>query len=385
MFLANFFVLTLCLAIQIILSKVSPQKPVKAKTTAPLLLGTCLAAIPAVQARAVGGPATDWMHNAKFGVMQHWLAEGCPGRDGSCSGDPAPTVSSWNSRVNNYDVDGVVSQLKSIGAGYLVLAVGQNSGYWAAPNSVYDELVPPTDIHPSRLTKRDLISDMGSALHNAGLKFIVYAPIDTPCRDDYARTKLDGPQCDGAPSSSTYQQNWIRILTQWSRQWGTKVDGWWVDGAFRDGNIKSTQPSPYPNLASYYTAAAGAVRAGNPNALVALNPGNWKLVPISDQPVSDFTPGETGMQAWPNPFGVNTRFVNDRGTQLQFHTLAEAQTTWGAPPNYGMTSSDAQIVANTLNVTSFGGVVTWDVGYDRANGHISNAAMAQLKKVGQAV
>ncbi|OAQ58198.1 alpha-L-fucosidase domain-containing protein [Pochonia chlamydosporia 170] len=78
-----------------------PVRTILAKTAALQLLGTGLAAIPATPARAVGGAATDWMHNAKFGVMQHWLAEGCPGSDGSC-GDPAPTVSSWKYGTPDY-------------------------------------------------------------------------------------------------------------------------------------------------------------------------------------------------------------------------------------------------------------------------------------------
>ncbi|MFF7995850.1 ricin-type beta-trefoil lectin domain protein [Kitasatospora xanthocidica] len=356
---------------------------------AAMVLGLALAAVPPAQAQTqlvpasqpVGGQATDWLRDAKFGVMQHWLGEGCPG--GGC-GDPAPTAENWNTRVNAYDVDGVVAQLKSIGAKYLILAIGQNDGFWSAPNSAYDEIVTPTADHPSRLSTRDLIADMGTALHNAGLKFIVYAPADTPNRDDYARRMLGGPQPDGTPNSSVYQQNWIRILTTWSSQWGTRVDGYWADGTFRDPGIASTQPTPYPDLGSYYTAVAAALRAGNPNALVGLNPGYGSLLPRSSQPVSDFTPGEFARSPWP-PHGVTTRFVPDRGTQLQFHTLLEAQTSWGAAPNRPMTFSDDDIVAKTLTVTGNQGVTTWDVGYDRSNGHLSDLAVTQLAKVGQAV
>ncbi|MFD0492655.1 hypothetical protein [Streptomyces rhizosphaericus] len=70
-------------------------------------------AIP-TSAVASGGSAADWMYDGRFGVMQHYLAEGCPaGCSLSDYPDNMPTVEEWNDRVNHYDVDGVAQQLKS--------------------------------------------------------------------------------------------------------------------------------------------------------------------------------------------------------------------------------------------------------------------------------
>ncbi len=75
-------------------------------------------------AKAIGGSATDWMSQGKFGVMTHYLAENCPlSSDGPYSCPTSayntgifPTIDQWNTRVNNYDVNGVVQQLKSVGS-----------------------------------------------------------------------------------------------------------------------------------------------------------------------------------------------------------------------------------------------------------------------------
>ncbi|GAA0928919.1 MULTISPECIES: ricin-type beta-trefoil lectin domain protein [Streptomyces violaceusniger group] len=348
-----------------------PFSSTVAKGAALLLLGTGLLAVPAGHAQAAGGSATDWMNQGKFGVMEHYLAEGCPaGCDLSDYPDNMPTVAQWNDRVNHYDVDGVVKQLKSVGAGWLQIAVGQNTGYYNAPNATFDQLVPPTADHASRLSQRDLIKELGPALHKEGIKLIVYLTDDPIARDDYARKKLGGDsQATGEPNA-TYQENWLKVVKTWSQQWGTDVDGYWVDGSY------------YDNLEPFYDKMATNLRSGNPNAILSFNAGYWKpLASVTTQ--SDFTPGETGTGDWPRP--MDGRWVDNRGTQMLRQYFGIAQTTWGPLPDEPMTFSDDGIIGHTLDINRVGGAMTWDVGYDRSNGHISDLAMQQLKKVGQAV
>ncbi|WP_433304551.1 ricin-type beta-trefoil lectin domain protein [Actinoplanes sp. CA-030573] len=369
-----------------------------------LLLGICLAAGPASPAQAAYGGAerTGWMRG-NFGLMEHWLAQGCPGNlptpTSSSCGDPVPTPASWNQRVNAYQVAGVVGQLKSVGAGYFILAVGQNDGFWASPNTTYDKLVAASG-HPSRLSTRDLIADMGTALHANGLKFIVYVNLDGPSLDPWAWDHLGGdPKTRGIPTAPAYQKNWINVLKEWATRWGDKVDGFFVDGA-KAGTTRSilapggngadpvycpatpTTACPYPTLGAYYTAVAAAVRIKNPAALVALNPGGGPL-PRSDKPVSDFLPGETTDALWASRLSMRKEFIDDRGTSLRYHLLAESQSRWGAAYNAGLKHSDAEIVKYSQQVTEVGGAMTWDVGYHRDTGLLSEVALQQMKKVGQ--
>ncbi|WP_309115205.1 discoidin domain-containing protein [Saccharothrix sp.] len=335
-----------------------------------LLLGIALASTPTAPAQAAGGPATDWM-TGRFGVMMHYLAEGCPaGCNLSDYPNSMPTVEQWNARVDNFDVAGVVQQVKSVGASWFQLSVGQNTGYFSAPNATYEALVPPTQSHPSRLSRRDLVKELGAALHQAGIKFIVYLTSDAVQRDDYARQQLGGPSQGWGAPNTTYQANWLNVVNTWSQQWGTDVDGYWVDGAY------------YSQLEPFYDQMAVKLRSGNPNALLSFNAGfNVPLTSLTTQ--SDFTPGETGVNNWPRP--TNGRWVDNRGTQMQLQYLGVAQSDWGYPPDTPMSYSADRLVELTTGALRVGGAVTWDVGYKRENGHISDPAMAQFKQLGLAL
>ncbi|WP_205303892.1 galactose-binding domain-containing protein, partial [Nonomuraea montanisoli] len=333
-----------------------------------LLLGLGLVSVPPAPARAAGGPATDWMNQGKFGVMMHYLAEGCP--ELPCTDYPnnMPTVEQWNTRVDNFDVAGVVQQVKSVGAGWLQLSVGQNTGYYAAPNATFDSLVPATAEHPSRLSRRDLIKELGAALHQAGLKFIVYITADPIARDEYARHKLGGDgQNPGAPNA-TYQANWLNVANTWAQQWGANVDGYFIDG------------SGYQQLEPFYDQMAAKLRSGNPNALLSFSSGGTPFNSWSAE--SDFTPGESGVDFWPRP--TPDRWVDNHGDQLQLHYLGIAQSEWGSPPDQPLSSTgEERMIDLTRGVVRVGGAVTWDVGYHRDNGHISDIAMGFLTKLGQ--
>src|SRR5689334_16448261 len=65
----------------------------------------------------------DWMAEARFGVMTHflhdWIMQGH--RD-------QMTPENWNALVDGFNVEAVADQLKSVGAAYYLISIGQNSG-----------------------------------------------------------------------------------------------------------------------------------------------------------------------------------------------------------------------------------------------------------------
>ena len=349
--------------------------------TAALALGLAALSIPvAAPAQAAGGSATDWMSQGKFGVMEHYLAEPGPMAGGFDIGN-VPAINQWNARVDSYDVAGMVQQLKSIGAGWLQIAVGQNSGYFDSPNSTFDQIVPPTTAptpatgscpafapHPSLLSQRDLIKDLGPALHAAGIRLMVYVTSDPIINDTYARQMLAGgcgqpAQAGRTEPNAIYQANWLKVVKTWAQQWGTDVDGFWVDGSY------------YGDIVSFYDQMATELRSGNPNALVTFK--------TSATAQSDFTNGETGSSNW--PVSTDSRWVDNQGTQEQLQYLSNAQGFWGGQATDPMNYSLDGMVSRTMSVVRVGGAVTWDVGFDRDNGHISDTAMTYLNAVGQAV
>src|SRR4029453_12840013 len=94
-----------------------------------------LAAIVAAASVVAAQGRATWIREARFGVMTHYLADWRSRTD-----HVAMTVETWNQLVDEFDVDGLAAQLASAGVKYHILTIGQNSGYYAAPNATYDRL-----------------------------------------------------------------------------------------------------------------------------------------------------------------------------------------------------------------------------------------------------
>src|SRR5258708_12998700 len=60
--------------------------------------------------------------------------------------EPPMSVERWNQLVDRFNVDGLAMQLQAVSAGYYQITIGQNSGYYLAPNATYDRLpgIAPT-------------------------------------------------------------------------------------------------------------------------------------------------------------------------------------------------------------------------------------------------
>src|SRR3954471_648012 len=145
-----------------------------------LLICFILAFIPTMT-RAQTTLRAAWMKDAKFGVMNHYLADWIARRDNVAGNEPAAmTVERWNELVDKIDVDKLADQIKSTGAAYHIFTIGQNSGFYCAPNATYDKIV---GISPSHCSKRDLIKDLSAALHKRNIHCIVYLPSGAPSGD----------------------------------------------------------------------------------------------------------------------------------------------------------------------------------------------------------
>src|SRR6266487_3937670 len=117
---------------------------------------------------ALAQERTDWLRQTKFGVMTHYLQDWL-----SRTENKKIDVAEWNRLIDNINVDELAEQVKSVGARYMIFTIGQNSGYYVSPNTAYDKIVGKDS---SKCSGRDLIADIGFALHRLGLKFIVYLP-----------------------------------------------------------------------------------------------------------------------------------------------------------------------------------------------------------------
>ncbi len=190
----------------------------------------------------------SWMKQARWGVMTHYLADWRARVD-----KEEMSVEKWNDMIDHFDVEGLAKQIASVGAGYYLITLGQNSGYYLAPNATYDRFV---GIKPSKCSRRDLISDLYEALNKKGIKLMVYLPSGAPAGDSIAGKGLEWQ--NGPHPNREFQIKWEQVIKEWSERWGKKISGWWFDGCYWP-NMMYRSPEP-PNFASF----AAAARAGNP-------------------------------------------------------------------------------------------------------------------------
>ena len=109
----------------------------------------------------------------------------------------------------------IAKQLQAAGAGYYLITIGQNSGYYLAPNATYDKFV---GIKPSKLSRRDLVSDLSAALSKRGIKLMVYLPSGAPGGDTVANTALQWR--NGPYPNREFQLKWEQVIRDWSKRWG---------------------------------------------------------------------------------------------------------------------------------------------------------------------
>ncbi len=305
---------------------------------------------------------TDWFSKAEWGVLCHYL-----GAPASSAGGAELSAEEWSRQVDAFDVKGLADQLESISAPYFFITIGQNSGHYCAPNDTYDCYV---GISPSKCSRRDLVRDLYDEMSPRGIDLLVYLPSGAPAADPVAMERLgwewgfEGgwPGGWGKPTGKRlveFQLKWEAIMRDWSLRWGTKVRGWWIDGCyFADEMYRFPDP---PNFESF----AQALKAGNPDSLVAFNPG-VKVPVVCHSEFEDFTAGEIS-DAFPVCPG---RWLDG----AQYQILSYLGETWGAgEPRF----PDEFVLGYTKHVTSKGGVVTWDVPIAK-NGLLPQAFLDQL-------
>jgi len=319
---------------------------------------------------------TEWFAG-KWGVFFHYLAHP------ASKENMGKSAEAWSKQVDGFDVKGLAKQLKDVGADYFVITIGQGSGHYLAPNKVYDEL---TGIKPSKCSNRDLVSDLAGVLKPLGIRLMVYTAGDIGWGDLEARKALGmmshhndhlvGLRKRGVPNDwkknregqVDFLKKWEKIHEQWSRQWGTKVVGWWVDGTYH-ADVRFPKDEP-PN----FRTMKRALLAGNPDAIVTFNSG------IGVRYYSrhcDYTSGEIAKKLpdCPGPW------VEKDGHKVRYHVLTYLGKTWGeGKPRYNA----AEVAKFASGITSKGGFVSLDVP-PQENGRIPAAFIAQLKLVDKAV
>jgi hypothetical protein len=323
------------------------KKPFRFSAIAAVVLLFCFCATLGASDRAA------WMRTAKWGVMTHYLADWQ-----ARAHNLTMNVEEWNKLIDNFDVEGIAQELQTAGASYYQITIGQNSGYYLAPNPTYDKIA---GIQPSKCSRRDLVADLYKALHKRGIRLMVYLPSGGPGQDKVADAALEW--LNGPHPNREFQVKWEQIIRDWSLRWGKKVEGWWFDGCYFPNSMYRSGQTP--NFSSF----AAAARAGNPNAIVAFNPGVVYRM-LSMTPHEDFTAGEIDK---PDLVTIR-RTVDGKVDGTQIHMLSFLGQTWGmGSPRF----TAEQVVGYSKKIWDAGGAVTWDVPVE-LNGKIAQPFLDQL-------
>ncbi len=308
---------------------------------------------------------TTWFRKAGWGVFHHFLASP------ASSAEAGTSVEEWNRRVDAFDVERLAGQLAEVGAGYYCITLGQNSGHYCVPNATYDALVGHA---PSKLSRRDLVMDLSEALSRRDIHLMLYTTGGAPENDHQAVARLEWRR--GNYRLATFQTHWNAIHREWSKRYGTRVSGWWIDGCyFNDAMYRHLEE---PNFASF----AGALRNGNPQAILAFNPGVITPV-IRASEFDDYTAGELDRHL---PVSIHTPepppILSPIGQAINgatYHQLGFLGHWWGqGPPRF----PDDLVAGYSRYVLEQGGVMTWDVPVE-SDGGIPVDFMRQLRRVGQ--
>jgi hypothetical protein len=285
---------------------------------------------------------TRWFKQAHYGAFMHFL----------------PHDAASLALVERFDVEALAQQLVQMGAHYFVITLGQNSGYYIAPNAVYDRIAGYAP--GERCSRRDLPLDLYRALKPHGIRLMLYLPAQTPNRDVQAQRAFglaEGPQ--DQPIDTVFAARWAEVIREWSDRYGAKVAGWWFDGCYRHVHFNDA-------IGDIYAAAA---KHGNPHSIVAFNPGVELIHYCSAE---DYTAGETN-----DPFGLTP--ASDQLDGSQWHALTFLGASWGQRNTRFPADHWAAWVKS---VVDHGGVVTLDMGpnYDPQSGPIGSLADAQVEQ-----
>jgi alpha-L-fucosidase len=292
-----------------------------------------------------------WFKQAKFGVFVHYLGGG-PG---------------WNERVESFDVEKFAGQIEQTRAGYVILTLGQNSGYYCSPNATYEKYAGYET--GERCSKRDLPMEVADALARRGIRLMLYLPSRSPQRDKQAMAGLHDVH-ERQPAPQEFTGRWSEVIAEWSLRYGKKNSGWWFDGSYNTAGWDDLS-KPYN-----WNTWAAACRAGNPESILAFNPGtriDKAFTALTDQ--QDYTAGEQ------NKFELTPQ-TNPAPENLQWHILSFLGSRWAAKD--GPTNSDEYMVDYVRKVNALGGVVSIDVNV-AADGTIYEPHLRQLIAVGKEI
>ncbi len=201
--------------------------------------------------------STQWMADAKYGLMFTWTAASFP-RTG-----PAK---SYAEATRDFDVNAFADMVANTGAGFIVFATSWSTYYFPAPIKSWEQVAP------GQTTQRDLIAELADALAKRHIKLMIY----------YHAGRAEANWWTGTHARTmdraAYFKEWEDQIREIGLRYGDKLAGWWFD----DGTTF------YYPLQAPWQAMTEAAKAGYPARVVGYN--SWILPKATD--LQDYACGE---------------------------------------------------------------------------------------------
>lgn len=201
--------------------------------------------------------STQWMVNAKYGLMFTWNEATFP-RTGPRK--------SFEEATRDFDVNAFADMVANTGAGFIVLTTSWSSYYFPAPIKSWEGLVP------GHTTSRDLIADLADALAKRHIKLMLYYHAGRSKDDWWSRAEVR------AMDKDAYFKAWEEQIREIGLRYGDKLAGWWFDDA-----VAFYYPMQAP-----WRAMTDAAKAGYAGRVIGYNA--WILPKATD--LQDYACGE---------------------------------------------------------------------------------------------
>ena len=306
---------------------------------------------------------TDRISSKKWGVFHHYLHN--IQNDPLFSNNQNAGQTDWQICTEALDVKRLAKTLHDIGAGYYFITVMQGRKYMIAENGAYRNIVGD-EIADECLSRRDLIEELYQELSKYDIDLYLYFTGDGPYKDEQIG-KLFGFTEPRQNISMEFVRKWSDVLKDYSLRYGNKVKGWWLDGMYRE-EFGYTEEKLQP----FYSA----IKAGNPDAIVAFNNGVKPYV-YKYYSEEEFTSGEQV------DFSVvpESRFCNGAQTHILLPIGAEDRGIGATWAGGGLHYTKQSLCAYAQRVISAGGVVTFDCKLNR-DGSFDSDQIEALRYVG---
>jgi len=290
--------------------------------------------------------STDWMVEAKYGLMFHWT-------DMTVNGDGSQL--DYEDAVNAFDVEAFADLSEELGAGYVLFTLNHQYPHCPAPIPAWET------IHPGWTTERDLVAELIAELSTRDIPLMLYVASHLLGQPDdigeprWLRAHRFSENSDLAddPHFDIVANN-AALLEAIGERYGTGLAGFWLDG----WDLIPEQ-YPHPDL----QAVTQAAKAGNPDRIVSYN--RWIFPTVN--PWQDYWAGEVdSIEKSPDERYIS--FAAGQGLQLQ--SLIAMEDDWvftqeglqdGGPRMYKPRFTKRELVNFIERSTQAQGAVTINV------------------------